>query len=108
MAIDKKAAAAAYKARKNLGGVYAVLDSAGAVVLLASAPNLAGALNRFNFSQQTGSCVHPSLEKIWGDGQGFTIQVLETLEQDPDWSRARWQEELEILLALCRERLGLD
>jgi len=107
MAIDKKALAAAYKERQNIGGVYVIRDQAGAVALLAAAPNLDGALNRFRFAQQTGSCVHPSLEKSWGDGQGFTIEVLDRLEQDPEWSRRRWQEELAALAGLWREKLGL-
>jgi len=107
MAMDKKALTAAYKQRKNIGGIYAVKDRSGAIVLLAAAANLEGALNRFCFAQQTGSCVHPSLEKIWGDGQGFTIEVLDRLEQDPEWSRRRWQEELAALAGLWREKLGL-
>ena len=106
MAIDKKALTAAYKERKNQGGVYAIKGPSGQIVLVTGALNLDGALNRFRFAQQTGSCALPALDKIWVNGQGFTIEVLDQLEQDPEWSNRRWQEEVETLTALWREKLG--
>ena len=107
MAIDKKALTAAYKERKNQGGVYAIKDPSGQTVLVTGALNLDGALNRFRFAQQTGSCALPALDKIWGDGRGFSIEVLDRLEQDPEWSQRHWQEEVEALTELWREKLGL-
>jgi hypothetical protein len=48
-----------YKERKVSGGCYKITNTANQMFLLATATNLQGLKNRFEFSQNTSSCVMP-------------------------------------------------
>ena len=65
MSIDRKAAIAAYKARKSIAGIYVVRCTASGEVWVGQAPNLGTVQNRTWFTLRQGS--HPclSLQAAW-------------------------------------------
>ena len=64
MTEDRKAAIAAYKERKVIGGVYAVRCTATGEVWVGQWPNLATIQNRIWFTLRQGSHPNPDLQTI--------------------------------------------
>jgi hypothetical protein len=92
-------------------GVYAIRHRATGRVIVASAVNLAGARNRFEFAVGTGAL--GALDgQLGGDirahgVEGLTFEVLETVPVEPGKADADLRADLETLLVLWREQLGI-
>ncbi|HXE16230.1 MAG TPA: GIY-YIG nuclease family protein [Stellaceae bacterium] len=105
MAIDKRAAKAAYRDRKSAAGIYAVRCAAAGLIWVGHTLTLDTIQNRLWFMlRQKG---HPDavLQRVWNEqgGAGFTFDALERVK-DEDLSAAgdgelkkraaRWRTEL--------------
>lgn len=103
----KKNASASFAARKKTGGICAVRSTVTGKSLVTAVPDIRGFQNRFSFSQATGSCVQPKLEKDWNEyGAGsFVLEVLETLEKKPDQTDREFAEDIAALKDLWLEKL---
>jgi hypothetical protein len=105
----RKALTNEYKERRAQGCVYTVTNTVTGKYLLGSAANLKSVQSHFQFAQATGSAVHPRLHDDWKalGGQAFELRILETLEQEPEQSKAEFLEDLKGLEELWRENLDL-
>lgn len=103
---NRKSLTAAYKEKRALGGVAAVVCTLTGKRLLLSGADLRGMQNRFDFSKATGSCVSPRLQSDWNrfGADAFSFEVLETLEQQPTQDAAAFRADLKALEELWRER----
>jgi hypothetical protein len=104
---DRKALIREYRETARPAGVFAVRNTVTGAMLVGSAPDLPGMLNRQRFQLEMGS--HPSreLQADWNElGEGaFAFEVLDTLDEpgDPTESRAS---DLQALLELWLEKLA--
>jgi hypothetical protein len=82
--MDRKAAAAAYKERKVVSGVYAVRCSAMGLCWVGQAPDLSTIWSRVSFTLRHGSHPNRLLQSAWSDrrGEGFEYQELERLDEE--------------------------
>lgn len=107
---NKKDLLAAYKQRKQIGGVYAVTNTnTGKSLVLASA-EIGGIQKRYEFAQMTGGCFHPKLQRdaeTYGNG-AFTFAVLETLEKKDTQTDKEFADDLDMLLQLRLEQYGKE
>ena len=91
-------------------GVYAIRHTATGRVLVASAVNLGGARNRFDFAVATGTL--SALDgQLAGDiraygTEGLVFEVLEAVVVEPGTNDADLRADLTTLEALHREQLG--
>jgi broad specificity phosphatase PhoE len=93
-------------------GVYAVRHRATGRVIVASAVNLAGARNRFDFAVGTGAlnALDGQLGgdiRVHGTG-GLEFEVLETVVVEPGTADGDLRSELATLETLWREQLGIS
>lgn len=94
-----------YASRHVIGGVYAVCNTQNNKRLLLSTTDMPGSLNRFNFSQQIGGCIHPKLRNEWGEnGSRFAFEVLEELEKKEEQSEDEFMRDIEALFDMTQER----
>ena len=107
---NKKDLLAAYKQRKQIGGVYAVTNTkTGRMLVLASA-EISGIQKRYEFAEMTGGCFHPKLQRdaeTYGNG-AFTFTVLETLEKKDTQTDKEFADDLDMLLQLRLEQYGRE
>lgn len=103
----RRDAAAAYKTRRQLGGVYQIKNTVTGRVLPGWAADLRGSENRFRFAQMTDSCVNYALQSDWKQygGSAFAFEVLETLEQKETQTAAEFTADVQTLYALWQEKL---
>lgn len=82
--MEKRAARAAYKERKQSPGIYAVRCTASGQVWIGGAPNLDTIQNRIWFGLRLCSNPNRDLQRAWIDhGEGcFAFEVLERLEEE--------------------------
>jgi len=91
-------------------GVYAIRHRTTGRVIVASAVNLAGARNRFDFAVATGTL--SALDgQLGGDiaahgTEGLAFEVLETVVVEPGTADADLRADLATLEILWREQLG--
>ena len=95
----KKQLLQSYKAQPSVGGVYAITNVVTGKRILSITTDLRGSRNRFEFSQQMNSCVHPQLQDDWArlGGQSFRFDVLESLTQREGQADADFRDELKAL-----------
>ncbi len=95
----KKDLISAYKEREIVGGVYAICCGATNRRLIDSTTDLKGAKNRFDFSVQTGSCLHHLMQADWKahGNTSFTFEALETVPKKEDELLADYKQGLELL-----------
>jgi hypothetical protein len=81
---DRRAAAAAYKERKSVAGIYAVRCTATGQVWVGQAPNLDTIKNRLWFGLHHGGCTNPGLQRAWAayGADSFTFEPLERLAEE--------------------------
>lgn len=105
--MDRKKIIHDYKDRLQHGGVYLITNTVNGHYLIGHAANLQSIQNHFKFAVQTGSAVHPRLQKDWKElgGQAFRLDVLEELEQKPGQSQAEFLDDLKTLEQLQRAEL---
>ena len=103
---ERRAAAAAFKARRRVGGVYCIKNTGNGKLLLAGSTDLNGSENRFRFEQMTDSCFDSALASDWKQygAKAFAFEVLETLEQNEDQEQAEFAEDIAVLLDFWLER----
>ncbi|MDH7795123.1 MULTISPECIES: GIY-YIG nuclease family protein [unclassified Beijerinckia] len=83
---DRKAAVAAYKERKAVAGIYAVLCRPTGQRWIGRAPDLSTVQNRLWFTLRQSVTPHRSLQAAW-DAHGmeaFAIEELERLAEESD------------------------
>lgn len=105
---DRKKITDAYKARRAVGGVFAVRNSANGKSLIQYTTELQGSRNRFEFSLVTGGCAYKPLEednKKFGN-KVFSFEVLEQLEQKEGQTDKDFKDEIEALYIMLTE--GMD
>lgn len=107
---QKKELAAAYKMRKQTGGIYGIRNDATGKLLLFSTTDLKGSRNRFDFSQATDSCFFEKLKQDWKTygKDGFSFEALEELEKGAEQTDAEFREDLQALEDLWKEKLDPD
>lgn len=94
-----------YATRRVVGGVYAVHNTQNGKRLLFSTTDMPGSLNRFNFAQQMGGCLHPKLRGEWGiNGSSFAFEVIEELIKKEDQSDSEFKQDVEALIKMTREK----
>lgn len=93
---DRKAAVAAYKERKTVAGIYALLCHSTGQRWAGRAPDLAKIQNRVWFSLRQNGHPHRELQAAWNahGPEAFRFEELERIEEEP--------------LAYVRERLLKD
>ena len=96
-----------YSERRVTGGVYAIKNTGNGKMLLLSTLDMPGSLNRFSFALQTGGCVHPLLQSVWGKDE-FTFEVIEELDKKKEQSEREFADEVEALLVLTAEGYSPD
>jgi len=69
----KKELRQGYRQRETTGGVYLIRNTINNKVLIESAQDLQGALHRFAFGKQTGSCLHLKLQKDWTEQEPVSL-----------------------------------
>ncbi|MBX3529990.1 MAG: GIY-YIG nuclease family protein [Rhizobiaceae bacterium] len=81
--IDRKAAAAAYKKRETIAGIYAIRSAAGGV-WVGYARDIDAIQNRAWFSLRTGAHMSKSLQAAWNaEGEAaFSLEPLELVDAD--------------------------
>jgi len=104
----KKEMQAQYKEREVIGGVYAIKNTVNNKMLIDVAADISGAKNRFDFSMNTGSCVHPKLQNDWKEqsGKQFIFEVLEELKRGDTQSPAEFKADIEVLKQMWLEKLS--
>ena len=82
---DKNELKAQYKEREIVGGICALRHETLGRMWLEATSDVAAYKNRFEFSQKTDLCPHPSLRRVWEtDGaSAFSVEVIDTLKKDP-------------------------
>ncbi|PWC80964.1 hypothetical protein TSH100_28310 [Azospirillum sp. TSH100] len=87
---DRKAAAAAYKERKSVAGVFAVRCASAGAVWAGGAPDLDKIQNRLWFQLKMGTCPHRSLQAAWNahGAESLAFEVIERLEEELAFARA--------------------
>ena len=97
-----------YRERTKLGGVFVIRNAAAGRALLDASTDLSGSRNRFDFAQQTGTCVYLKLQKDWErqGGRGFAFEVLEELEKGEAQTDAEFAADVKALKELWLEKLA--
>lgn len=95
---------AAYLARRQVGGVYAIRNDHSGKLLLLSTTDLQGCGNRFKFAQMTGSCTYSHLQRDWGTGEGFSLLILEELERGETQTDQEFAQDIRALEEMWREK----
>lgn len=103
---NKKDLLAAYKQRKQIGGVYTVTNTKTGKSLVLASADIGGIQKRYEFAEMTGGCFHPKLQQdVKTDGNGaFTFLVLDTLEKKETQTDREFADDLALLLSIQLER----
>lgn len=106
MAIDRKAATAAYKERKASPGIFAVRCVKSGDTWVGKAPDLATIANRVWFMLKNGSHTNHALQDVC-NRNGVDSLSFEPLEAIPDEAHAATRErQLREQLAFWQNKLG--
>ena len=106
--MDKKAAVAAYKERKSMGGIYALRCGPSGEVWVGYAADMEKIRNRLDFTLRSAATPHRELlEACRAHGaDAFSFEALEMRDEekdDPGFAREAWRK---ARLAHWREKLG--
>lgn len=105
---EKKAAVAAYKERKSVSGIYAVICNATGEVWVGASRNLAAQQNGVWFTLKLGSHMHKSLQAAWNE-HGEAEFRYEELDRVPeDYSDMARKDELKRRKGLWQTRLRAE
>ena len=104
----RKALSTQYKDREVVGGVYLIRNTQTNKVLLESAADIGAMKNRFEFSQNTGSCVYMKLQKDWAElgAGGFTLEILEELRKNDLQTDKAFKADVDLLKEMWLEKLS--
>ena len=97
-----------YKEREVVGGVYVIRNTLKNRLLLSVATDLRGSMNRFEFSEKTGSCVYTQLQNDWTEqgGSQFVFETLEELTKGGTQTATEFKADLELLKEMWLEKLS--
>jgi hypothetical protein len=104
----RKELRAQYKEREVIGGVFAIVNTKNNRMLIKAVTDLQGSKNLYDFSQKTGSCVEPKLQRDWsnqGGGQ-FVFEVLEELKKGESQTDEEFKADVSFLLEMWVEKLS--
>jgi hypothetical protein len=81
---QRKAAVAAYRERKTMAGIYAVVCHASGLRWLGRATDLRTVQNRLWFTLRQGSYPHRALQAAWNEHgpDAFSLDVIERIEDE--------------------------
>ena len=81
---ERKAAVSAYRERKPVAGIYAIICGPSGQRWIGRALNLDTIQNRLWFTLRYGNCPHRSLQAAWNaHGQeAFTLEIIERLDEE--------------------------
>jgi hypothetical protein len=104
----KKELISQYKEREVIGGVYVIKNTLNNKMLFAATTDLRASINRFDFSQKTGSCVDAKLQNDWNrqGGATFALEVLEELKKGEKQSAEEFKDDVEVLREMRLEELS--
>lgn len=99
-----------YRDRTITGGAYRILNTVTGRQFVDAETDLAGAQNRFVFSQRMNTCTKARLHADWAQygPEAFTFEILEEIEKKDAQTPQEFAEDLAVLAALWREKLGPD
>ena len=97
----------AFKAEREVGGVYAIRNRETGRTLIQATATIAKAKSLLDFARITGSCVHPLLADDWKTlgPDAFELEILETLERKDGETEKDFAEEVRALGELWSERI---
>jgi hypothetical protein len=97
-----------YQERQVTGGVYAIKNTRGHV-LLESTTDLRGSKNRFDFAVKTNSCPNAKIRKAWQEfGPGaFAFEPLEEITKKDAQTMKEFEADVAALKDLWAEKLSL-
>lgn len=108
----RKELKAQYRESGPEAGVYRWLNTHTGRFLVASTTDLASIRNKLDFARSTGGTgvfdyrMKPDLKQTGIDA--ISLEILETFEPDPSMSPTDIKRDLETLVELWREKLGLE
>ena len=104
----KKELISQYKEREIIGGVYAIKNTLNNKMLLEATADLQGGKNRFEFSQKTGSCIHPKLQNDWNKQgkQQFVFEVMEELKKGETQTAEEFKADIDVLKEIWLDKLS--
>lgn len=107
---NKKDLRAAYKERKDIGGICAIRNTVNGKTLILPVNNLHAYKNRFGFSQATGSCVDDKLLLDWDESgaNSFVLEILEELERMETQTPEEFRDDLKTLKEIWLEKFDAD
>lgn len=96
-----------YKQLRPDMGIFIIRSNFNNKCFIEATQNLKGKMNGTIFQLKYGSHINKDLQQDWNQygSDSFTIEILESLEYDKDESKVDYSDELEILKAICEERL---
>lgn len=103
---SKKEMLKEYRERKEIGGVYSILNERTDRRLIQSTTTIGKAESQLAFARATGLCVHPLLADDWKKfgPEAFSLEILESLEKKADETSEEFTDNVRTLEALWRER----
>ena len=81
---EKRAAAAAFRDRKSVAGIFSVRCAANGQVWLGRTPNLDAIWNRLSFSLRQGAHPNASLQDAWREHgpESFAFEIVEPIDAE--------------------------
>ena len=106
----KKEMQNAFRAQKEIGGVYVIKNTASGKMLLLSTTTISKAANQMEFAKLTGSCVHPLVAEDWSiqGSSVFELEILEQLEKKDIQTYEEFSTDIQALKELWQEKLGSE
>ncbi|HPS44113.1 MAG TPA: GIY-YIG nuclease family protein [Treponemataceae bacterium] len=107
---SKKELLRAFKAEREVGGVYAIKNRETGRALIQTTTTISKAKGILSFAKLTGSCVHPLIADDWKayGPDAFELEILETLDRKDEESDAEFAEEVRALGELWSERFPAE
>ena len=81
---QRKAAVAAYRERRAIAGIYAVICRPSGQRWIGRAPDLGTIQNRLWFTLRQGGCLHHALQVAWNrhGPEAFSLDIIERIEHE--------------------------
>lgn len=105
---EKKAAIAAYKERKSISGIYAVICNATGEVWVGASRNLEAQQNGLWFTLRLGHHIHKSLQAAYRTHGGDAFRYEELDRVPEDYSDMARKDELKRRKGLWLQRLQAE
>lgn len=95
-----------YKAKPNVGAVYAIECSGNGRRIVKSTVDIGGIRSRFRFAMEIKGCPDPMLNNEWLQygSKSFSLLVLEELKKKEDQTPAEFAQDMKQLYELWQSR----